>query len=114
MTGGDVLLVDAGPGRVLVVLTGFIELADVPDLKAALLEATRGDGRELVLDLGAARWISSPGLGVLVGTHRRIVARGGLMVLWRPQRVLAANLSMLGLDRVVPVVHGDEVPFTSA
>ena len=58
-------------------------------LRAAVTETLQTDCRHLVIDLDRVSYIDSAGLGVLVGTYKRLSASGGsLTVRCCEQRVL--------------------------
>lgn len=64
-------------------------------------EADGHDGR-LVLDLSAVEFMDSSGLGVIVATHKHVIACGGL-TLAAPQEPVVRLLKLARLDRIMTV-----------
>jgi anti-sigma B factor antagonist len=83
-------------------LEGSLEEVDVPAFLRALAALPRGGG--LVFDLRLLDYVSSAGLGALVGAVRRSRQGGGDAVLCRPTPAVARALNMTLLPRFVPVV----------
>lgn len=73
---------------------------------APLLERLRqeADGHEgrLVLDLSAVEFMDSSGLGVIVATHKRVIACGGL-TLAAPREAVVRLLKLARLDRIMTI-----------
>lgn len=81
---------------------GEVDLASAPKLAAALSELI-GRGHSLVaLDLGAVEFIDSTGLGVLVGSIRRLREEGGDLVLRAASPAVVRILEITGLRGILP------------
>lgn len=61
-------------GWVLTV-TGEIDLGTVDILRNAVTDALQADSSDLIIDLDEVSYIDSTGLGVLVGTYKRLADR---------------------------------------
>lgn len=82
---------------------GEVDLASAPKLAAALSELI-GRGHSLVaLDLEAVEFIDSTGLGVLVGSVRRLRDEGGDLILRAASPAVTRILEMTGLGNVLPL-----------
>jgi anti-sigma B factor antagonist len=81
-------------------LTGDVDLGSAPALRQRLSELTEEAPSFLVIDLAGLDFIDSTGLGVLVGTLRRVRAAGGDVRLAAPRSGIARVFSVTGLDRV--------------
>lgn len=84
-------------------LSGSLDLATAPTVRAALLEAAnRGDHR-LVVDLNRIEFLDSTGLGALIGAQRRAKEEGGEIRLAVPEGQILRLLRITGLLRVFGV-----------
>jgi len=68
--------------RVVVAVSGPLDLATAPDLARVL--RTEAPGRDVIVDLSAATFIDSTGLAVLLNASRRCVGRGNHMLVACP------------------------------
>jgi anti-anti-sigma factor len=68
--------VESEPERVLVRLSGELDLASAPLLERALERAEIETAASLVFDLDALEFLDSTGLQVLLATHRRATEQG--------------------------------------
>jgi anti-sigma B factor antagonist len=89
-------------------LRGSLDLATSPTVRAALLDATEKDGRDLVVDLSQLEFLDSTGLGALIGAHRRAAEKGSMLRLVVREGPIARLLSITGLMRVFAVYHSLE------
>jgi anti-sigma B factor antagonist len=60
------------PGAPVVTVSGEIDLATSPELRACLTALVDGGGTDLTLVFGRVSFIDSSGLGVLVGLYKRL------------------------------------------
>ena len=90
------------PGR-LVVLSGRLDVAAAEDVRLLLAEAVAAADGDLVLELSALAVVDAPGLGVLVGAHRRALRAGRTLVLRGVTDQVARLLFLSRLDRVLRV-----------
>ncbi|MGC4789329.1 STAS domain-containing protein [Micromonospora sp. DT178] len=82
--------------------TGEVDIATVAAFRSALWDAPARP--VLRLDLSGVRLLSAAGVRALVGAHLRVRARGGELVLVRPDPVVERVLRATGLHRVIPIV----------
>ena len=87
-------------GQVLV-LRGRLDVRVTADLRLALADAVDGGTGALVLDVRALEGIDAPGLGVLVGAHRRAGRAGRTLVLRDVPPAITRVLFLTRLDRVL-------------
>jgi anti-sigma B factor antagonist len=80
-------------------IEGDLDLVAAPDLRVRLADAAER-APLLVLDLTNLDFVDSTGLGVLVGTHRRLRDAGGEMRLAGASARIQRVLSVTGLDQV--------------
>ena len=86
-----------GPDRI--VLSGRLDASQAPAAQAFL---DRAQGK-LTLDCAALEYISSPGLGVLLKTQKRLSATGGGLRLAGLSRHLRDILSYSGFDQIFEI-----------
>ncbi|MGW0481645.1 STAS domain-containing protein [Nonomuraea sp. NPDC003214] len=85
-------------GRVTVVVSGELDIATTPLLRARLREAAaRGPG-EVVLDLSGLTFADAAGLGALVSARLHAESAGTALVLAEVPASLARLLRITGLD----------------
>jgi anti-sigma B factor antagonist len=82
---------------------GEVDLASAPKLAAALSELMDRGHTHVALDLGAVEFIDSSGLGVLVGSLRRLREQGGDLVLQSASPAVTRILELTGLDGLLPL-----------
>jgi anti-sigma B factor antagonist len=97
-----VTAVESGAWVVLGV-AGELDLSNAPVLRSRLHRAIADHpGRAIALDLGAAGFCDSVGLGILLGARRRARATGGdLELVDVPERV-AAVIAAAGVSGALP------------
>ncbi len=94
---------DCGP---VLALSGEADITCVPELSAAFAAQIEAGVLHLTVDLSGLCFADSAAIRVLVKTSRTLCDRGGTLALSRPQPSVARMLSLLGVDRVVPVRGG--------
>ncbi|MHA6781475.1 STAS domain-containing protein [Pseudonocardia saturnea] len=105
----ELLVIDRGRGGGAVVLTlsGEVDSATAPRLRAAVLDAlTVADGGPVVVDMTEVAFLSSAGLGALVAAHHDAERLGGpLRVVVDHARPVLRPLQLSGLDQVLTLFH---------
>jgi anti-sigma B factor antagonist len=82
---------------------GEVDLASAPKLAAAMTELIDRGYTSVAIDLGSVEFIDSSGLGVLVGSLRRLRDDGGDLVLRAASPPVTRILELTGLDGLLPV-----------
>jgi anti-sigma B factor antagonist len=95
----------AVPGVAVVTAAGEVDVAGAVPLREALVQAEELGASRIVLDLTDVGFLDSTGLGILVGTLRRLREVDGELYL------VVTNLRLL---RVLNVTHLDQVFEVSA
>lgn len=95
----------AGDRGSVLALSGEADMTSVPELSAAFAAQVDAGVGNLTVDLAGLRFADSAAIRVLVKASRALRDRGGTLTLSRPQPSVARTLSLLGVDRVIPV-HG--------
>ena len=94
---------ESTPGDLLLVVSGEVDLATVPELRRRLGGA---DDRstELTVDLSAVTFIDCAGLRPLLEARRRQRARGGRLLLMSPSWAVVRLLQFTGLLAAFTIV----------
>ena len=79
-----------------------IDAAVAAAFQARLRQEADGHEGRLVLDLSAVEFMDSSGLGVIVATHKHVIACGGL-TLAAPRDAVVRLLKLARLDRIMTV-----------
>ncbi len=90
------------PGQELA-LSGRLDVRTAADVRLALVEHLGTGAGDLVLDCAGVHGVDAPGLGVLVGVHRRAGRAGRTLVLRDVPPAVARLLLLTRLDRVLRV-----------
>ncbi len=99
-TATQFVLEVAQPGQVLV-LRGRLDVKVTADVRLALAAAVSAGTGQLVLDVADLEGVDAPGLGVLVGAHRRAGREGRVVVLRDVPPAVGRVLFLTRLDRVL-------------
>jgi anti-anti-sigma factor len=89
-------------GCVIVAVAGEIDISTVAGLRERLYELA-GNGGTLIVDLNRVTFIDSTGLGVLVGTARRVEEHGGSLYAVCAQPQPRKLLWTTGVDKRIPL-----------
>lgn len=88
---GDATIID---------ITGDLDLATAPALRQLVVELLGAGHRRFVVDLSAAGFVDSIGLGVFVAVRKRARMHDGEVEIVCPQARIARLFQMVDLDRV--------------
>lgn len=94
-------------GRHVIAVAGELDLYTTPQLVAEL-EALTTAGPEIVLDLNEVSFVDSTALGAILLGGRRLQASGGGMGLVSSNPTTTRLLTIVGIDRVVPIYETTE------
>src|SRR3954451_46836 len=93
-------------GDFILHLSGELEIATAPQVRAALARAEEFDPARIVMDMTGVTWIDSTGLAVLVAARKRLARSGrDLVILLTTDTRFGQKLAQTGLDRVLPIVR---------
>ena len=88
-------------GIVVLVVSGPMDVATVPQLRDLMVRLIDEGHHRLVLDLGGVDFIDSIGLGVIVGVVHRLRPHDGSVVVAAPSEQVRQVLQITQLARVV-------------
>jgi len=84
-------------------LTGSLDIATSPTVRASLLEASERGDHKLIVDLTKVEFLDSTGLGALIGAQRRAKEFGGDVRLVAKEGQILRLLRITGLMKVFAV-----------
>ena len=84
-------------------LSGSLDIATSPAVRAALLEASEGGDHRLIVDLSRVEFLDSTGLGALIGAQRRAKEVDGEVRLVVKEGQIVRLLRITGLLKVFAV-----------
>src|SRR5919206_3215508 len=84
---------------------GEIDLFTAPEFKQHVSAPIDADVPHVVVDLTQTTFIDSSSLGVLIGAHRRLKLRGGLLVVVCDNDAIVKTFRITGLDGVFTLVR---------
>ena len=89
--------------RVVLRLTGELDVATAPRVRAELLSLVQRGACTVSIDMASLSFIDSSGLSVLVGGLKRLRESGGDLVLESPSANAMKVLEITGLTRVFSI-----------
>jgi anti-sigma B factor antagonist len=103
----DTLSIDVSAARdgrtALFALSGSLDIATSPTLRAALMDAADRNEHEIVVDLTHLEFLDSTGLGALIGAHKRAAEHSGSVRLVAQEGQILRLLRITGLLDVFAV-----------
>ena len=91
------------PGYAVVSVAGKVDASTEQQFRDALTSVLVHGMPRIVVDLSRVTFMSSAGIGVLMGVRRVLADAGGSLVLAAPHGQVAQVLSMAGVAEVIPV-----------
>jgi anti-anti-sigma factor len=101
-------VVEIGPAANKLVLQGRLDSATVGAVETPFTAALAAANRSAVLDLRGLDFLSSLGIRLLLSAARVVTRRGGKVVLFGAQPMVAEVLHAMALDGVLPLVGSEE------
>ncbi|MFL6060812.1 MAG: STAS domain-containing protein [Marmoricola sp.] len=99
--------------RTVVAIGGEIDVYTAPKLRDKITELVGAGNHDLIIDMERVDFIDSTGLGVLVGSLKKVRAQDGSMALICSQDRLLKIFRITGLDKVF-TIHASEQAALSA
>jgi len=94
----------AGGDAHVVSVTGEVDLFTAPEFKQRVMAPIAAGSERVIVDLTGTTFIDSSSLGVLIGAHRRMKARGGRLIVACDNTGIVKTFRITGLDSVFTVV----------
>lgn len=101
-------VVEVSPTVNKLVLVGRLDSATVGGVEGSFTTAVSASGKSAVLDMRQLEFLSSLGIRLLLSSARVVTRRGGKVVLFGAQPMVAEVLSAMALDAVLPHVATEE------
>ena len=101
MRSGTQFALEVAQAGQLLVLGGRLDVRVTADVRLALAAALADGSGPLVVDVAGLDGVDAPGLGVLVGAHRRAGRSGRTLVLRDVPPQLSRAIFLTRLDRVL-------------
>ena len=95
----------AAAGEAVLNVTGDLDIASAPSLRAAVGDLLGQGVRHLEIDLEDCTFLDSTGMGALLWASHRLQALGGDLVAVHVHGPAARTLELSGVERVVAVRH---------
>jgi anti-sigma B factor antagonist len=92
----------------VVAVTGEVDLFTAPEFKQRVMAPIAAGVEHVIVDLTGTTFIDSSSLGVLIGAHRRLRARGGRVVVACDTDAIVKTFRITGLDSVFTLVPSVE------
>ena len=95
--------VSRAPGYAVLSVAGQVDASTEQGFRDALTSVLAHGVPRIVVDLSGVGFMSSAGIGVLMGVRRVLADAGGSLVLAAPHGEVAQVLSIAGVAEVIPV-----------
>ena len=90
-------------GWTVVDVTGEIDLHTAPTFRERVYELIDQGTTRILLNLSSLDFMDSTGLGVMIGSLKRLKERDGTLALAAPQHSVRRVLEVTGLTKIFPV-----------
>ena len=87
----------------VIAVAGEVDLFTAPEFKERVMAPIAAGVARVVVDLSDASFIDSSSLGVLIGAHRRLRARGGRLMVACDHAAILKTFRVTGLDSVFTI-----------
>ena len=92
----------------VIAVAGEVDLFTAPEFKERVMAPIAAGVERVVVDLSDASFIDSSSLGVLIGAHRRLRARGGRLMVACDHSAILKTFRVTGLDCVFTIAPSVE------
>jgi anti-sigma B factor antagonist len=92
----------------VVSVSGEVDLFTAPEFKQRVMAPIAAGVDNVIVDLMQTTFIDSSSLGVLIGAHRRLKARGGRLIVACDSEMIVKTFRITGLDGVFRLVDSVE------
>lgn len=89
-------------------LRGYIDAHTVIEFEKAVNAVIDGGNTAIILDISGLSYISSAGIGAMMGLARRLSQHGGDLVLLNPTQKVFAILDGLGFTKIFKIAGNED------
>lgn len=93
---------------VLFILSGYIDAHTVIEFEKAVYSAIESGQKRVVLDISGLSYISSAGIGAMMGLARKLSQTGGDLVLLNPSTKVFTILDGLGFTKIFKIASDQQ------
>jgi anti-sigma B factor antagonist len=90
-------------------LRGYIDAHTVIEFEKAVNGVMESGARAVVLDIGGLSYISSAGIGAMMGLARKLSQLGGDLVLMNPTQKVFSILEGLGFTKIFKIAETEDL-----
>ena len=95
-------------GRVGLTLRGYLDAHTVSEFEDYMDKSVEQGGRRYLLDISDLNYISSAGIGAIMGLTQRLRRSDGDIVLLRPNEKVFKILDKLGFTKIFRLAYSNE------
>ena len=95
-------------GSVVVEVAGYLDAHTVVGFEEQMNSLIEADARRIIIDLEQLNYISSAGIGALIGLVQRLRRQQGDLVLLRPSQKVHKILDLLGFTEIFRIVATED------
>src|SRR5262249_46398637 len=103
--------VAADGGCTVFELCGYIDAHTVIEFEKAVNELIEGGGRRIILDISGLSYVSSAGIGAMMGLARKLAQINGDLVLMSPTQKVFSILDGLGFTKIFKIAQDENEAF---
>ncbi|MBX7247087.1 MAG: STAS domain-containing protein [Candidatus Sumerlaeaceae bacterium] len=89
-------------------LRGYIDAHTVIEFEKAVQQVIEGGNQNIILDISGLSYISSAGIGAMMGLARKLSANKGDLVLLNPSTKVFAILEGLGFTKIFKIASSED------
>lgn len=89
-------------------LRGYIDAHTVIEFEKAVHSAIDSGTTHIILDISGLSYISSAGIGAMMGLSRKLSMSGGDLVLMNPTQKVFAILDGLGFTKIFKIANNED------
>jgi len=98
----------AAGDRVVVAVSGELDMASAPVLRSAISTALDAGAQHLWVDLCATEFMDSSGIHLLIDTHQRVQDLGRRLAIVCPPGPVRRVFDVVGVADQLPLRHGQQ------
>ncbi len=104
MSGNLLMSVQKDKDRIIVKLSGEVDIYSVPDFKESLYKVVEEESLDVELECAELTYIDSSGLGILVGALKRVKQNGNKVYISMLRDNVRKLFLITGLDKVFELI----------